>query len=620
MDLIPVLKDYLDAENTDYALLISGEWGCGKTYFLKKELFKTIRTSKVHYDLNGKNHEVSCDPVYVSLFGIKETSEIDKRVFLELNPSFKSKPAFLINLLANKLGGLIKISSFKKEDLKDYLSVFNIPQNKILCFDDLERIHEDVLEETLGYINSFVEHQNVKVIIVGDENILRTKVKEYDKTKEKLIRFTYSYSPDINQIFDSFLEAYSKKYKEFLTQNKDFICAIFIKGQHRNLRTLRFSLDLLKKVFETLKSLNIDSKHESEILDRLTFFTTTFSIEYKKNNDRALLTELQEINSQNILLASLPGLDSLLGKKKTEVIDLDKISYKDKFLKMYLPFDNHYFNYFEVIANLAYTGFLDVKKLSSDISDMTAELTQKETTQEAILIQKMFDCFILTDDEFNPLITEVLQKVENGLFDLPTYPNLFTRLMQIEHYSLEGFKIDEVLIEKFLKGIDISKKRAKYIDAYRWKIPLWDAPEPRYSRISEYAIKANESLLYANVKSYAQEILLLIENNDRDELYKRIVNSQFLNLPVFSYIDPVALFDRLIKTDNLLKYNFSNGLYERYKHNHSSESYKKELNFFTGLLELLNKHIANQKVIKISTVAFVEIRKVINSIVEKTES
>ena len=618
MELITVLKDYLNAEHTDYALLLSGEWGCGKTHFLKNELFKTIRGTTVRINSDSKNIEVRCDPIYVSLFGVKETSEIDKRVFLELNPRLKSKPAFFINLLANKIGGVFNLNWLNKDDLKNYLSVFSIPTNKILCFDDLERIHEDILEEALGYINSFVEHQNVKAIIVGDENILRNKVKEYDKTKEKLIRFTYSFVPDILQIFDSFLESYSEKYKEFLVQQKKTICAIFIKGQHRNLRTLRFTLDLLEKVFMTIDTMKIDLKYKSEILDRLIFFTTTFSIEYKKNNDRIMLTELQEINSQNILLASLPGLDSLLGKKKNEAIDLDKISYKDQFLKMYLPFDNHYFNYFEVIANLAYTGYLDVNKLNFDISEMTDELTRKEKTQEAILIQKMFDCFVLRDDEFGPLITEVLQKVEKGLFDLPTYPNLFTRLMQIEHYKLEGFIIDESIIQKFEKGIEISKKSAKYIEAYQWKIPIWEVPEPRYARISEFAIQANESLLYKNVESFSQEIIQHIDNSNGDELYKYLTNSEYINLPVFFYLDSIKILEELTIADNVLKYSFVNGLRERFNRSVSTESYKKELPFFAALLDLLNAHIDNQKVIKISTIAFIELRKVVNSFVTRS--
>jgi len=331
------------------------------------------------------------------------------------------------------------------------------------------------------------------------------------------------------------------------------------------------------------------------------------------------LSELEQINSQNILLASLPGLDQFLGKKEQKEIDLSKITYKDQFVKTYLPFEPHYFNYFDVIANLVYTGFIDIEKLESEIMEMSDELSRKEMTRESKLIQKMSDCFVLNDDEFAPLLTETLIKVEAGAFDLPTYPNLFTRLLQIEHNNLEGFKIDETIIKKFEQGIDISKKKSKYIEAYRWKIPIWEVPEERYKKISELAIQANDSLLYANVESYSIQIIPLIEKNMGDELYSHLVNSEFINLPIFLYLDPSEVLKGLLDSNNLLKYSFSNGLRERYKNTFSSDSYKKELCFFNAFLNLLNDYIDKQKVNRISTIAFRNLREVVNSIVTKPE-
>lgn len=36
-----VISDYLNAESTDYAIMINGEWGCGKTYYLEHD-FKVL--------------------------------------------------------------------------------------------------------------------------------------------------------------------------------------------------------------------------------------------------------------------------------------------------------------------------------------------------------------------------------------------------------------------------------------------------------------------------------------------------------------------------------------------------------------------------------------------------
>lgn len=39
-----VIADYLNAESTDYAIMINGEWGCGKTYYFEHE-FKVLVTN-----------------------------------------------------------------------------------------------------------------------------------------------------------------------------------------------------------------------------------------------------------------------------------------------------------------------------------------------------------------------------------------------------------------------------------------------------------------------------------------------------------------------------------------------------------------------------------------------
>ena len=56
MDLIEELKNYCDINNPVGALMLSGEWGCGKTYLIKNKFIPLMRDRYVF--------------VCVSLFGI----------------------------------------------------------------------------------------------------------------------------------------------------------------------------------------------------------------------------------------------------------------------------------------------------------------------------------------------------------------------------------------------------------------------------------------------------------------------------------------------------------------------------------------------------------------------
>ncbi len=38
-----VITNYINAPKTDYAILINGPWGCGKTYHIRNNVFPVIK-------------------------------------------------------------------------------------------------------------------------------------------------------------------------------------------------------------------------------------------------------------------------------------------------------------------------------------------------------------------------------------------------------------------------------------------------------------------------------------------------------------------------------------------------------------------------------------------------
>lgn len=43
-ELDEIIKDYLKQEATDFAIMIDGDWGCGKTYYLEHEFKKLVQS------------------------------------------------------------------------------------------------------------------------------------------------------------------------------------------------------------------------------------------------------------------------------------------------------------------------------------------------------------------------------------------------------------------------------------------------------------------------------------------------------------------------------------------------------------------------------------------------
>ena len=69
MELLKELKDYCDINNPVGALMISGEWGCGKTYLIKNKFIPSVKDIYVF--------------VSVSLFGIDSLDKLRVEVVLE---------------------------------------------------------------------------------------------------------------------------------------------------------------------------------------------------------------------------------------------------------------------------------------------------------------------------------------------------------------------------------------------------------------------------------------------------------------------------------------------------------------------------------------------------------
>ena len=74
-DLIESILDYIRSDYTDYAIMINGEWGSGKTYFWNHKIRPKIENMSV----NGRR----LTPIYMSLYGISNLEEISKKIFIE---------------------------------------------------------------------------------------------------------------------------------------------------------------------------------------------------------------------------------------------------------------------------------------------------------------------------------------------------------------------------------------------------------------------------------------------------------------------------------------------------------------------------------------------------------
>src|SRR5574344_1325140 len=88
-EIIEVVKEYIDNAIYNYAVMIDGEWGSGKTFFVKNNLVEAIE--KYENEKVERNYLYTPRKVlYISLYGISSTEEISNEIYISLYKSIGS--------------------------------------------------------------------------------------------------------------------------------------------------------------------------------------------------------------------------------------------------------------------------------------------------------------------------------------------------------------------------------------------------------------------------------------------------------------------------------------------------------------------------------------------------
>ena len=174
-ELIKIIETYIKSKE-EYALLIDGEWGSGKTHFERYVL-------EPHLNKLKEENILKTDYVYISLYGITSKDEIDRIIVNEILSKTDEKLGKLLSLAhkgSNILGDIIKAAAPDKVgkaleniNLESIIQNVTYFENKILIFDDLERCQLDV-NSIFSYINEYIEYKKCKCIIFVNQQEFAT--------------------------------------------------------------------------------------------------------------------------------------------------------------------------------------------------------------------------------------------------------------------------------------------------------------------------------------------------------------------------------------------------------------------------------------------------------------
>jgi len=438
------VSNYLNLKKTDYAIQINGPWGIGKTYYVLNELRPFIE-SKVAAKV--EDEEKYYQFRYVSLNGLKNVESIGERILFSNSEKFGVGYAITKSLLNSTTSFFKPFKALNDEAQKHFEEhAYKLldKQTMVLCFDDFERIDKTLsVEEVLGYINTnFVEHNNVKTIIISNEDKVSDS-KTFSEIKEKVINRTLTFDkPIVDTTSNMIGDVYEEEYLEHLRKYESFISKSILAANVDNLRTVRFVFDNYKIIFETIQKDFIQEagllERTDDIYNKLFIFALLVSNEYK-------LGKIDSIDSVSQL--EFDSLGFIYNSRSLEDDGTPEydVEFYDTYFSSEILKDNYQF--FESIGKLVLEGKLLNEQLKEEIRKV---FTNKNNESEKIL-RKLYSYRTLEEEELTKIVSDVIENIEAVNYSPVKLPTIFETLDEINRAGYVDIKLND--LKNTIKGI-----------------------------------------------------------------------------------------------------------------------------------------------------------------------
>ncbi len=493
------------------ALLLTGEWGCGKTFLIDNKLKEALN-----------------DKVYIirfPLFGIESLDDIHNAIKQEwINEHIKNKKwNGLFQKLQSGKDAAAKmeflpewIKGVAATDWQSFIDVKNEIDGKpvILVFDDLERCSLDYVD-VLGVINDYCENKKFHTIIIANQDKMKintnssikarietcdregtkgegngnksfgieiypkdeNKEISYAQIKEKIIQRTVTYIPNYPEIVHTVIHKLKYEddgYKEFVEKCEQEILELFapdrndydaLKSNKRphNIRSLKCALKDFYRVYNILIKENIEN------IDRWFYSFIAYVISFKADIAKE-------------------------GRYGTWLSD-------EEVRKLYPAFENKYC--ISAIKKWILHGVWDEEKIYCEL-----ELIKKqEAAETAVDILKSHHITDIEDDIINEGFADFLEMAYNGALSLDEYVLFILNSHWAKMYNfvfpvpIDWSKIQEG-VRKSIQFLVDQRKEGQQLYSY-----IDDGDKAYFSE--------EEWRTYLIIKEFKSENVLMYSNNKK---------------------------------------------------------------------------------------------------------
>ncbi|HDD0452161.1 TPA: NTPase [Staphylococcus aureus] len=436
------IKNYIDSDEL-FALFIDGQWGLGKTYYIKNKILKEFDDKiEIRYiSLYGLQNLYEIKSIIISK--LINTSTKNLRKVLKSMKNFQVVPYLNMNNFSDNILRYIDDNSLKK--IKNSLMKNN--KSALLIIDDVERMSDKVsFEEFLGFIrNDLIDYLDCKVLFIGNLDELNKKA-DFHKNSEKIISrilkfpnnrevamdIVNSNLPELfvknissKELFNGFFDISDEKKEIIFEKSKQN--NLNYKYYHLNMRTLNLVVSNFKLIINKMQD---EIKYKSKDFKITLYISLFISLFILYNEFRSGNLNESEIKDLQFTYNDFNNLNT-----KTSIA-LFKYLYKNNELANYVFFDIE-------LKNLLLYGIFDESIFLKNITN-----NFKEEDAKADLLNVLKEFFKLSEIE---LLEKEIQAIEiikdknneNFNYKVKAYLSLLN-LKGKNLYLIDDIKISEL--------------------------------------------------------------------------------------------------------------------------------------------------------------------------------
>lgn len=571
-----------------YAVLLVGLWGSGKTWFIKDFV---------------ANHLIQPERVlYLSLYGVQSFDDIESEFFRLLHPVLGSKPVRILHRLAR---GVLKTSlnfdldgdgksdgSFSgglpAEKMLDRIS---LDATKILVLDDVERCSIPI-PDLLGYVNQFIEHGGIKAILIANEvellNADSGAAPGYARIKEKLIGRTFEVIPEVGLALEHFAaDLPTIRAQQVVRSNFPLITQVYECSKYRNLRLVRHALWDFDRLLQSLEPSVLES---DELLRDLLALFLAYSFEVHSGAIKP--SEIEKLQDHWSLY--------LRKNKKEPEPDQHFHDIRAKYSGL-----NLYTSLVQLPVWMAIfsTGSAPREELNASL--LKSRYFQDKNQPNWV---KLWYGSNLSDDAFASVLaaveTEWSSRLYRSLGEVIHVTGLFIRYAKHGIYSHSVEKViasAKEYVSELLESGDIpmiepnSRTLPFERDSYAG-LGYASTEEHEFQEFFKYIDERRECALQASFPVRAEALLSLIDT-DTSLFYRRIVlnndiENKYYKTAILHLIQPAEFIRKLLATTPENRKTVAYALKERYSFEQFNSELLPELSWLTEVATLLRQEIS----------------------------